>query len=89
MRATDRSKKYKGRRKGLKHSAIAKMVLSFPERAFLLKLFYQNENNVAEALSLYQRQKSLRTDPVTPCALQRMVKHFEETGSFSVEAGRG
>ena len=65
------------------------MALSLPDRALLLKLFYQNGDNAAKALRLYRGQKSLRKGPVTPCALRRMVKRFEETGSFAVQAGRG
>ena len=64
------------------------MALSLPDRALLLKLFYQNGDNAAKVLRLYRGQKSLHKGPVTPCALRRIVKRFEGTSLLGVQVGR-
>lgn len=67
------------------------MPLSLPDRALILKLFYVNSSNTAAALREFRRVKGMRKGkgPLIPCSVRRMVKKFEETGSFTIKCGRG
>ncbi|GFS83592.1 uncharacterized protein TNCV_1658011 [Trichonephila clavipes] len=65
------------------------MVVTLPERALLVKLFYESKGNAAAALREFCRLKNLRKGPLLPQALKRMIARFEETGHFGVQPSRG
>lgn len=65
------------------------MALEKKERALLVKLFYQNGNNLSSALREYRRLKGLRKGPMSRQALKKMMTKFEETGELRVLQGRG
>ncbi|GFW55609.1 DUF4817 domain-containing protein [Trichonephila clavipes] len=65
------------------------MSLCLPERALLVKLFYQNDNSAIVALRKFRTLKGLRKGPFTAKNLQLMVTKFEETESFNVRSGKG
>ncbi|GFW46989.1 uncharacterized protein TNCV_3486011 [Trichonephila clavipes] len=62
------------------------MSLRLPDRALLVKLFYQNDNS---AIRKFRTLKGMRKGPLTAINLQLMVTKFEETGSLNVRSGRG
>ncbi|GFV63584.1 hypothetical protein TNCV_2195581 [Trichonephila clavipes] len=64
------------------------MPLCLPDRALLVKLFYQNDNSAIVALRRFQTLKGLRKGPLTAKNLRLMVTKFEETGSLNVRSGR-
>ncbi|GFW64834.1 uncharacterized protein TNCV_3066911 [Trichonephila clavipes] len=63
------------------------MSLCLPDRALLVKLFYQNDNSAIVALRKFRTL--LRKGPLTAKNLRWMVTKFEETGSLNVRSGRG
>ncbi|GFW81413.1 uncharacterized protein TNCV_377611 [Trichonephila clavipes] len=65
------------------------MSLCLPDRALLVKLFYQNDNSAIVALCKFRTFKGLRKGPLTAKNLRLMVTKFEETGSLNVRSGRG
>ena len=65
------------------------MSLSLPDRALLVKLFYQNDNSAVVALRKFRTLKRMRKGPLTVKDLQIVVAKFENTGSFNVSRGRG
>ncbi|GFY34452.1 hypothetical protein TNCV_2821381 [Trichonephila clavipes] len=65
------------------------MSLCLPDRALLVKLFYQNDNSAIVALRKFRTLKGLRKGPLTAKNLQLMVTKFEKTGSLNVCSGRG
>lgn len=65
------------------------MALPLRERALLVKLFYQRDENASAALREYRRLKKLRRGPMTITNLRRMVERFETTGTLGVQPGRG
>ncbi|GFT35427.1 uncharacterized protein TNCV_922461 [Trichonephila clavipes] len=65
------------------------MSLCLPERALLVKLFYQNDNSAIVARRKFWTLKGLRKGPLTAKNLRLMVTKFEETGSLNVRSGRG
>ncbi|GFU51011.1 DUF4817 domain-containing protein [Trichonephila clavipes] len=65
------------------------MSLCLPDRALLVKLFYQNDNSAIVALRKFRTLKGLRKGPLTAKNLRLMVTKFEETGSLNVRSGRG
>ncbi|GFX97126.1 uncharacterized protein TNCV_556161 [Trichonephila clavipes] len=65
------------------------MSLCLPDRALLVKLFYQNDNSAIVALRRFRTLKGLRKGPLTAKNLRLMVTKFEETGSLNVRSGRG
>ncbi|GFU47563.1 uncharacterized protein TNCV_2442911 [Trichonephila clavipes] len=65
------------------------MSLRLPDRALLVKLFYQNDNSAIVALRKFWTLKGLRKGPFTAKNLRLMVTKFEETGSSNVRSGRG
>lgn len=65
------------------------MSLSLPDRALLVKLFYQNDNSAVVALRKFRTLKRMRKGPLTVKGLRLMVAKFEKTGSFNVSRGRG
>ncbi|GFT24852.1 uncharacterized protein TNCV_3021381 [Trichonephila clavipes] len=65
------------------------MSLCLPDRALLVKLFYQNDNSAIVTLRKFQILKGLRKGPLTAKNLRLMVTKFEEAGSLNVRSGRG
>ncbi|GFW01097.1 DUF4817 domain-containing protein [Trichonephila clavipes] len=65
------------------------MSLRLPDRALLVKLFYQTDNSAIVALRKFRTLKGMRKSPLTAINLQLMVTKFEETGSLNVRSGRG
>ncbi|GFW94696.1 uncharacterized protein TNCV_4247361 [Trichonephila clavipes] len=65
------------------------MSLCLPDRALLVKLFYQNDNSAIVTLRKFRTLKGLRKGPLTAKNLRLMVTKFEETGSLNVRSGRG
>lgn len=70
-------------------SFLLVMAVTLPERALLVKLFYENKGNAPAALREFRRLKDLRKGPLLPQALRRMIARFEETGHLGVQPGRG
>jgi hypothetical protein len=64
-------------------------LLRLPERALLVKLFYQNNNSALVALRKFRSLRGKRKGPLTVKGLRKMVAKFEETGSFNIRSGRG
>lgn len=56
------------------------MTLPGKVRGELIKLYYQNGMNAAEALRLYRRNHRQRRGPCTLQALRDLVRKFEDTG---------
>ncbi|GFS57747.1 DUF4817 domain-containing protein [Trichonephila clavipes] len=69
-------------------SFLSLMAATLPERALLVKLFYESKGNAAAALQ-FRRLKNLRKEPLLPQALKRMIARFEKTGHLGVQLGRG
>ncbi|GFT45052.1 uncharacterized protein TNCV_3790461 [Trichonephila clavipes] len=65
------------------------MSLCLPDRALLVKLFYQNDNSAIVALRKFQTLKGMRKGPLSAINLRLMATKFEETGSLNVRSGRG
>ncbi|GFV56093.1 uncharacterized protein TNCV_935471 [Trichonephila clavipes] len=65
------------------------MAVTLPERALLVKLFYESKGNAAAALREFRRLKNVRKGPLLPQALKRMIAGFEKTGHLGVQPGRG
>lgn len=65
------------------------MAISLPERALIVKLFYENHGNAAAALREFRRRKMLRSGPMSPQGVRDMISRFEKTGSLCVQRGRG
>ncbi|GFW02944.1 uncharacterized protein TNCV_683701 [Trichonephila clavipes] len=65
------------------------MSLRLPDRALLVKLFYQNDNSAIVALRKFRTLKGMRKGQLTAINLQLMVTKFEETGSLNIRSGRG
>ncbi|GFW82071.1 uncharacterized protein TNCV_772001 [Trichonephila clavipes] len=65
------------------------MSLCLPDRALLVKLFYQNDNSAIVALRKFWTLKGLRKGPLTAKNLRLMVTKFVETTSLNVRSGRG
>lgn len=59
------------------------------DKALLVKLFYQKDENASAAIKAFRRQKNLRRGPMTPRALRDMMKKFETTGQLGILPGRG
>ncbi|GFT49463.1 DUF4817 domain-containing protein [Trichonephila clavipes] len=69
-------------------SFLSLMAVTLPERALLVKLFYESKGNTAAALREFRRLKNLRKGPLLPQALKRMIARFEKTGHLGVQPGR-
>ncbi|GFT89401.1 uncharacterized protein TNCV_4386871 [Trichonephila clavipes] len=65
------------------------MSLRLPNRALLVKLFYQNNSSSIVALRKFRTLKGIRKGPFTDKNLRLMVTKFEETGSLNARFGRG
>ncbi|GFU03972.1 hypothetical protein TNCV_198571 [Trichonephila clavipes] len=66
-------------------------MLSAPDKALLVKLFYMNEESVTIALRKFRVQKNVKRGkgPLTPAGLLKLVKRFEETGKLEHRARAG
>ncbi|GFW99020.1 DUF4817 domain-containing protein [Trichonephila clavipes] len=66
-------------------------MLSAPDKALLVKLFYMNDESVAIALHKFRVQKNVKSGkgPLTPAGLLKLVKRFEETGKLEDRAQAG
>ncbi|GFT13805.1 DUF4817 domain-containing protein [Trichonephila clavipes] len=66
-------------------------MLSAPDKALLVKLFYMNEESATNALSKFRVQKNVKSGkgPLTPAGLLKLVKRFEETGKLEDRARAG
>ncbi|GFX11608.1 DUF4817 domain-containing protein [Trichonephila clavipes] len=66
-------------------------MLSAPDKALLVKLFYMNEESATIALRKFRVQKNVksRKGPLTPAGLLKLVKSFEETGKLEDRARAG
>ncbi|GFV95404.1 DUF4817 domain-containing protein [Trichonephila clavipes] len=66
-------------------------MLSAPDKALLVKLFYMNEESATIALRNFRVQKNVKSGkgPLTPAGLLKSVKHFEETGKLEDRARAG
>ncbi|GFY27648.1 uncharacterized protein TNCV_910991 [Trichonephila clavipes] len=65
------------------------MSLRLPDRALLVKLFYQNDNSAIVVLRKFRTLKGMRKGQLKAINLRLMVTKFEETGSLNVRSGRG
>ncbi|GFY18079.1 DUF4817 domain-containing protein [Trichonephila clavipes] len=63
------------------------MVVTLPERALLVKLFYESKGNAVAALREFRRLKNLRKGPLLPQVLKGMITRFEKTGHLGVQPG--
>ncbi|GFU26186.1 DUF4817 domain-containing protein [Trichonephila clavipes] len=66
-------------------------MLSAPDKALLVKLFYMNEESATIALCKFRVQKNVKSGkgPLTPTCLLKLVKRFEETGKLEDRARAG
>ena len=71
------------------HSNLS--MLMFPEKALLVKLYYQNGESTSAALRSPRNRKNIRTDkgPMIASTLKRMILKFEVMGCFDDRPGRG
>ncbi|GFW48081.1 DUF4817 domain-containing protein [Trichonephila clavipes] len=66
-------------------------MLSAPDKALLVKLFYMNKESATIALRKFRVQKNVKSgkSPLTPACLLKLVKRFEETGKLEDRARAG
>ncbi|GFT41389.1 hypothetical protein TNCV_3890101 [Trichonephila clavipes] len=64
------------------------MSLRLPDRALIVKLFYQIDKSAIVALRKFQTLKGIRKGQLTVKILRLMVTKFEETESLNVRSGR-
>ncbi|GFU54847.1 DUF4817 domain-containing protein [Trichonephila clavipes] len=66
-------------------------MLSAPDKALLVKLFYMNVESATIALRKFRVQKNVKSGkgPLTPAGLLKFVKRFEETGKLENRARAG
>ncbi|GFV41133.1 DUF4817 domain-containing protein [Trichonephila clavipes] len=66
-------------------------MLSGPDKALLVKLFYMNEESATIALRKFRVQKNVKSGkgPLTPAYLLKLVKRFEETEKLEDRAQAG
>ncbi|GFU64350.1 DUF4817 domain-containing protein [Trichonephila clavipes] len=66
-------------------------MLSAPDKALLVKLFYMNEESATIALRKFRVQKNVKSakGPLTSAGLLKLVKRFEETGKLEDRAQAG
>ncbi|GFU93694.1 DUF4817 domain-containing protein [Trichonephila clavipes] len=66
-------------------------MLSAPDKALFVKLFYMNEESATIALRKFRVQKNVKSGkgPLTPSGLLKLVKRFEETGKLEDRARAG
>lgn len=66
-----------------------RITLTLKERAFLVKLFYQNDNFAPQALWRYWTLKGLQRCPITANGQCKMIMKFEQIGSLGLKSGKG
>ncbi|GFX54001.1 DUF4817 domain-containing protein [Trichonephila clavipes] len=61
---------------------ISRSMMTLPEKALLVKLYYQNGECASAALPSYRHTKGIRRGkgPLTNAAVARMISKFEATG---------
>ncbi|GFT28300.1 DUF4817 domain-containing protein [Trichonephila clavipes] len=66
-------------------------MLSAPDKALLVKLFYMNEESATIALRKFRVQKNVKSGkgPITLAGLLKLVKRFEGTGKLEDRAQAG
>ncbi|GFU95662.1 DUF4817 domain-containing protein [Trichonephila clavipes] len=66
-------------------------MLSAPDKALLVKLFFMNEESVTIALRKFRVQKNVKSGkgPLTPAGLLKLVKRFEKIGKLEDRARTG
>ncbi|GFU01645.1 DUF4817 domain-containing protein [Trichonephila clavipes] len=66
-------------------------MLSAPDKALLVKLFYMNEESATIALRKFRVHKNVKSGkgPLTLAGLSKLVKRFEETGKSEDRARAG
>ncbi|GFW51991.1 hypothetical protein TNCV_1189211 [Trichonephila clavipes] len=66
-------------------------MLSAPDKALLVKLFYMNEESGTIALRKFRVQEKCEEwkGPLAPAGLLKLVKRFEETGKLENRARAG
>ncbi|GFW32195.1 DUF4817 domain-containing protein [Trichonephila clavipes] len=66
-------------------------MLSAPDKALLVKLFYMNEESATIVLRKFRVQKNVKSGkgPLTSAGLLKLVKRFEETGKLEDRARAG
>ncbi|GFX99658.1 uncharacterized protein TNCV_3053151 [Trichonephila clavipes] len=64
------------------------MSLRLPDRALIVKLFYQIDNSAIVGLQKFQTLMGMRKGPLIVKNLRLMVTKFEETESLNVRSGR-
>ncbi|GFW86169.1 DUF4817 domain-containing protein [Trichonephila clavipes] len=66
-------------------------MLSAPDKASLMKLFYMNEESATITLRKFRVQKNVKSGkgPLTPAGLLNLVKRFEETVKLEDRARAG
>ncbi|GFV51971.1 DUF4817 domain-containing protein [Trichonephila clavipes] len=66
-------------------------MLSAPDKALLVKLFYMNKESVTIVLRKFRVQKNVKSGkgPLTPADLLKLVKRFEEIGKLEDRARAG
>ena len=58
------------------------MTVTLPERASLVKFFYENKGNAATRLQKFRLIKNLRKALLLPQALNRIIARFEINGDL-------
>ena len=70
-------------------SFLSPMAVTLPNRALLVKLFYENKGTAPVSLLKFRLLKNLRKGPLLPQALMRLIAPFEITGDLRVQPTRG
>ena len=65
------------------------MALTLRDRALLVKLYYQRNENSNAALREFLRLKKLRKGPMSITNLRKMIQRFETTEIFARQPGQG
>lgn len=65
------------------------MLLTLPQRALLVKLYYCNHCNASTAIRMFRTHRKLLKGPLLVNALKAMILKFKETGSLTVRSDIG
>lgn len=65
------------------------MALTLRDRALLVKLYYQRNENSNAALREFRLLKKLRKGPMSITNLRKMIQRFEMTGTLARQPGQG
>ncbi|GFU82706.1 uncharacterized protein TNCV_1098451 [Trichonephila clavipes] len=68
---------------GRRIAARPRMALCLPDRALLVKLFYQNDNSAIVALRKFRTLKGLRKDPLNAKNLRLMVEEDKSSNALA------